>query len=180
MRRGVIGRLVFGGGRRWPWAVVAFAGLLGMAGAVAPWEGPAWPWRSPGIYAVHRGTTSYPHDARQCFALAAIVVVVGVAGWFGVRGLVSRLVLLLCGVVVAFIPFANWVWLSDGAYHRPPKSVVRFMDRLPHSPSADSVRFIDAPSRGWGLLLTTAAGLLIVATAFIPATWPNSRQRTAA
>src|SRR4051812_8018834 len=94
MGGGVIGRLVFGGGRRWPWAVVAFAGLLGMAGAVAPWEGPAWPWRSPGIYAVHRGTTSYPHDARQCFALAAIVVVVGVAGWFGVRGLVSRLVLL--------------------------------------------------------------------------------------
>jgi hypothetical protein len=173
MRRGVAERLVFGGGRRWPWAVVAGAGLLGMAGAVAPWDDVARPWS--GIHVGHhKGVLSYPHDARQCFALAAIVVVVGVAGWFGVRGLVSRLVLLVCGVVVAFIPFADWVWLGSSAPNPPPRALARLMEHLPHSPSVDAAHHADTSSRGWGLLLTTAAGLLVVAAAVVPASWPKT------
>jgi hypothetical protein len=155
--------------------MVAGAGLLAMAGAVAPWTGPARPWRSSGGYKVRMGIYDYPHDARQCFALAVVVVVVGVAGWFGVHGLVSRLVLLACGVVVAFIPFANWVWLGSTAPNPPPRVLVRFMERLPHSPSVDAARHVDTTSRGWGLLLTTAAGLIVVATAVIPGIWRSSR-----
>lgn len=153
-----------GGGPRWPWGLAIGAGLLGMAGAVAPWNAVARPWSD--IHTGHnKGLLSYPHDARQCFALAAVAVVIGVAGWFGVRGLVSRLALLACGVVVAFIPFADWVWLGGAAPHPPPEALATFMDRLPHSPSMDAVRFADSPSRGWGLLFTTAAGFLIVVTA---------------
>lgn len=161
--------------KRWSWAVVAGAGLLAMAGAVAPWTGPARPWRSSGIYKVGLGINDYPHDARWCFALAVVVVVVGVAGWFGVHGLVSRLVLLACGVVVAFIPFADWVWLGSSAPNPPPRALVRVMDRLPYSPSVDAARHVDASSRGWGLLLTTAAGLIVVAAAVIPGIWRSSR-----
>lgn len=151
------------------------AGLLGAAGAFAPWIGPARPWRSEGIYPAHEGLADFPHDAGQCLALAVVVVVVGVAGWFGVHGLISRLVVLVCGALMAFLPFASWVWLGSSAPDPPPESLARFMDRLPHSPSVDAARHVDTSSRGWGLLLTTAAGLAVVTTTAIPGIWRSSR-----
>jgi hypothetical protein len=154
---------------------VVAAGLLGIAGACAPWIGPARPWQSGGGYPAQRGITDFPHDAGQCLALAVVVVIVGVAGWFGGHGLLSRLVVLVSGALLAFLPFANWVWLGSSAPSPPPRALADVMDHLPHSPSVDAARHVDTSSRGWGLLLTAAAGVVVVATTAIPGLWRSSR-----
>ena len=146
-----------------------------MGGAVAPWTGPARPWGSSGGFKVKLGIYDYPQDARVCFVLGGAVVVVGLAVRFGFRSLASRLVLVGCGAVVAFIPFASWVWLGSSAPSPPPRALVDFMEHLPSFPSADAARHLDTSSRGWGLLLTFAAGVLIVGAAALPRVWRTSR-----